>query len=90
MVIAVLGEEPYAESQGDRQDGLGLDAADKQVLTTLAAQGVPVVVVLVSGRPLVVTPQMPDMTALVAAWLPARRAPAWRTCCSGTRPQSGS
>lgn len=70
VVIAVLGEEPYAESQGDRHDDVGLDTADRKVLETLAGLGVPVVVVLVSGRPLVVTPQLPDMAALVAAWLP--------------------
>ena len=70
VVIAVLGESPYAETQGDRQDGMELDTADKQLLTTLAGQGVPVVVVLVSGRPLVVTQQLPEMAALVAAWLP--------------------
>lgn len=70
VVIAVLGEDPYAESQGDRQDGLELNAADKQVLATLAPLGVPIAVVLVSGRPLVITQQLPEMAALAAAWLP--------------------
>jgi beta-glucosidase len=70
VAIAVLGEEPYAESQGDRNDGLELDAADRQVLANLNATGIPIVVVLVSGRPLVITEQLPDMAALVAAWLP--------------------
>jgi beta-glucosidase len=70
LAIAVLGEEPYAESEGDRHDGLELDAADRSVLDNLVAAAIPIVVVLVSGRPLIVTEQLPDVTALVAAWLP--------------------
>jgi len=40
------------------------------VLANLKAAGIPIVVVLMSGRPLVSTKQLPDMAALVAAWLP--------------------
>ena len=69
--IAVVGEQPYAEDQGDRKDHeLGLDSADKAVLANLKKAGVPVVTVLVSGRPLLVTDELPDMSALVASWLP--------------------
>ncbi|GGM84399.1 glycoside hydrolase family 3 N-terminal domain-containing protein [Dactylosporangium sucinum] len=68
--IAVVGETPYAEGQGDRTGSLGLDATDLQTLATLKASGVPVVVVLVSGRPLDVAAQLPDWSALLAAWLP--------------------
>ena len=38
--------------------------------TRCAAPGVPVVVVLVSGRPLDIAAQLPNWNALVAAWLP--------------------
>ena len=68
--IAVIGENPYAEGQGDRPGSLGLDATDLQTLATLRASGVPVVAVLVSGRPLDITAQLPDLSALLAAWLP--------------------
>ncbi|GAA1528331.1 hypothetical protein GCM10009827_051930 [Dactylosporangium maewongense] len=68
--IAVIGETPYAEGQGDRPGSLGLDATDLQALNTLKASGVPVVVVLVSGRPLDIAAQLPDWRALLAAWLP--------------------
>ncbi len=69
--IAVIGEKPYAEGHGDRKDDeLGLDAEDRAVLARLKASGVPVVAVLVSGRPLLVTDELPDMSALVASWLP--------------------
>jgi beta-glucosidase len=68
--IAVVGETPYAEGQGDRTGAMGLDSADLQVLSRLRASGVPVIVVLVSGRPLDIAAQVDGWAALVAAWLP--------------------
>ncbi|MET9453225.1 glycoside hydrolase family 3 N-terminal domain-containing protein [Streptomyces cinerochromogenes] len=68
--VAVVGETPYAEGRGDRPGGLGLDQEDLGTLARLKASGVPVVVVLVSGRPLDITAQLPDWKALLAAWLP--------------------
>ena len=68
--IAVVGETPYAEGQGDRPGAMGLDAADLNVINTLRASGVPVVVLLVSGRPLEISSQLPNWNALVASWLP--------------------
>ena len=70
VAIAVIGETPYAEGQGDRTDGMGLDRNDLSVLNNLRRAGIPTVVVLVSGRPLVVTGQLPDWRGLVAGWLP--------------------
>jgi beta-glucosidase len=70
VAIAVLGETPYAESNGDRSDELTLDGSDQIVLDNLKKAKIPVVVVLVSGRPLVVTKELPSWKALVAAWLP--------------------
>ncbi|MFI8192648.1 glycoside hydrolase family 3 N-terminal domain-containing protein [Streptomyces sp. NPDC085946] len=68
--VAVVGETPYAEMRGDRPGGMGLDQEDLQTLARLKASGVPVVVVLISGRPLDVAAQLPDWKALLAAWLP--------------------
>ncbi|MFV0131997.1 glycoside hydrolase family 3 N-terminal domain-containing protein [Streptomyces sp. HMX87] len=68
--VAVVGETPYAEMRGDRPGGMGLDQEDLQTLARLKASGVPVVVVLVSGRPLDIAAQLPDWNALLAAWLP--------------------
>ncbi|MGP3949468.1 glycoside hydrolase family 3 protein [Streptomyces sp. 7N604] len=68
--IAVVGETPYAEGKGDRPEGLGLDSEDLDTLARLKASGVPVVVVLVSGRPLDIASELPSWDALVAAWLP--------------------
>jgi beta-glucosidase len=68
--IAVVGETPYAEGQGDRTGSMSLDATDLATLSRLRAAGVPVIVVLVSGRPLDVAAEIGNWNALLAAWLP--------------------
>ncbi|GIH05639.1 beta-glucosidase [Rhizocola hellebori] len=68
--IAVIGELPYAEYQGDRPEGVRLDPGDVAVLASLKASGVPVIVVLISGRPMDVAAHLPGWDALVAGWLP--------------------
>ena len=70
VAVAVVGETPYAEGAGDRPGGMGLDSADLATINTLRASGVPVVVVLVSGRPLDIGAQLPNWNGLVASWLP--------------------
>ena len=70
VAVAVIGETPYAEGVGDRPSGMGLDQADVATLQTLRDSGVPVVVVLVSGRPLDISAQLSTWDGLVAAWLP--------------------
>ena len=70
VAVAVVGETPYAEGQGDRPNGLGLDAEDVALIGKLKASGVPLVVVTVSGRPLDISAQLPSIDGLVAAWLP--------------------
>jgi beta-glucosidase len=68
--IAVVGETPYAEGMGDRPGSMSLDSTDINTINTLRNAGVPVVVVLVSGRPLDIAAQLGNWNALVAAWLP--------------------
>jgi beta-glucosidase len=70
VAVAVVGETPYAEGQGDRRQGMGLDQEDLATLSRLRASGVPVVVVLVSGRPMDIASELPNWNALLAAWLP--------------------
>jgi beta-glucosidase len=70
VAVAVIGEKPYAEYEGDREDDLRLDETDRAVLAKLKAAGVPVVTVILSGRPLDITAELPDFAALVAGWLP--------------------
>jgi beta-glucosidase len=68
--IAVVGETPYAEGAGDRPGSMSLDTADINAINTLRGAGIPVVVVLVSGRPMDIASQLPNWNALLAAWLP--------------------
>jgi beta-glucosidase len=70
VAVVVVGERPYAEWFGDRTDALGLDAEDLETLAAVKRSGVPTAVILVSGRPLVVTDQLADVRAFIAAWLP--------------------
>lgn len=68
-VIVVIGESPYAEMKGDRTD-LALDSEDIAAVRTARKDGIPVVVVLMSGRPMILEPILGDVDALIAAWLP--------------------
>ncbi|EFM11370.1 glycoside hydrolase family 3 domain protein [Paenibacillus curdlanolyticus YK9] len=70
VAIVVIGEQPYAEMHGDNLNGLKLSDVDLATLANVKASGVPTVVVLVSGRPLIITEQMNDWAGLVEAWLP--------------------
>ncbi|TDD63556.1 glycoside hydrolase family 3 protein [Actinomadura rubrisoli] len=70
VAVAVVGEKPYAEYHGDRTDDLRLAKADLKAISRLRAAKIPVVVVLVSGRPLNVASEIAKWDGLVAAWLP--------------------
>ncbi len=75
IAIIVVGENPYAESVGDIGDGTGwhkltLREEHQKYIDAYANKGPKVVVVLVSGRPLVTTRQIDHSDAFVAAWLP--------------------
>ena len=70
--IVVFGETPYAEFQGDIKS-LQLRADLRGPLETmrrLKAQGIPVVAVMLTGRPLFVNPELNVADAFVVAWLP--------------------
>jgi beta-glucosidase len=68
-VIVVVGESPYAETKGDRSD-LRLPANDVALVEKAKSAGVPVVTVLLSGRPLILGNALDASDALLAAWLP--------------------
>jgi beta-glucosidase len=69
IVVAVVGEDPYAEGSGDRQK-LELFPQDLALIEAAKRSGKPVVVVLISGRPLILGDVLDSATAVVAAWLP--------------------
>ncbi len=86
--VAVIGEKPYAEMFGDRKD-LSLDPADVETVKNLKKAGVPVVVVLYSGRPLILDPILNDADAIVAAWLPGTEGDGMTDVLFGGLPFSG-
>ena len=67
--IVVVGETPYAEGFGDRSD-LALAEDDVAAVNQMKQAGIPVVVVLISGRPLLLGDALDQADAFVAAWLP--------------------
>jgi len=68
MGIVVIGETPYAEFQGYSED-LALTAEDTATAMAVC-EAMPCVVVLVTGRPLIVNDVLDSAEALVVAWLP--------------------
>lgn len=72
VAIVVFGENPYAEFQGDLPNLLYKpgDDRDLQLLRKLKADGIPVVAVFLSGRPLWMNREINVADAFVAAWLP--------------------
>jgi beta-glucosidase len=67
--IVVLAEKPYAEGVGDLKD-ISLQDQEIKLIEAVRKQSKTVVVILVSGRPRVITDQFPLAEAWVAAWLP--------------------
>jgi beta-glucosidase len=72
VAIVVFGENPYAEFQGDISsvEYSPGEKPDLALLRTLKAQGIPVVAVFLSGRPLWVNGEINASDAFIAAWLP--------------------
>jgi beta-glucosidase len=67
--IVVLAENPYAEGVGDEKD-ISLTENEIKLLESVHAQSESVIVILLSGRPRVITDGLPIADAWVAAWLP--------------------
>ncbi len=67
--IAVVGEMPYAEGVGDKAD-LSLSDVDIKTINNLRPLVDKLIVVILSGRPLIITDQFSTADAWVAAWLP--------------------
>jgi beta-glucosidase len=66
--IVVVGEAPYSEQFGDNLN-LTIPAPGPAIIQNVCSS-IKCVVVLISGRPLVVEPYINTIDALVAAWLP--------------------
>ncbi len=67
--IVVVGENPYAEGAGDDAD-LSLSDEDLALLEKVRTAQVPTVVILLSGRPMIIEQALGSSDAFLAAWLP--------------------
>ncbi|MCX6121303.1 MAG: glycoside hydrolase family 3 C-terminal domain-containing protein [Ignavibacteriales bacterium] len=67
--LVVIGERPYAEMYGDAFD-LRLSANDIALVKKMKGYGAPVILILVSGRPLIIEDVLHYSDVIVAAWLP--------------------
>ncbi|KAK4414821.1 Beta-glucosidase BoGH3B [Sesamum alatum] len=66
--IVVVGEPPYSETFGDSTN-LTIPDPGPSIITNVCAS-VKCVIVLITGRPVVIQPYLAQIDALVAAWLP--------------------
>jgi beta-glucosidase len=71
-IVVCVGELPYAESGGDAPGNqpFTLTSAHKTLISQCAASNIPVIVVMYSGRPLVITDDIALSKAWLQAWLP--------------------
>ena len=71
VAVVVLGEKPYAEFEGDVPHlAFRPQPAEEELIARLKAQGIRVVVVFLSGRPMFTGKLINQADAFVAAWLP--------------------
>jgi beta-glucosidase len=72
-VIAVIGEQPYVEGGGDSGD-LSVDDPQVRMIRRLKQKGLPVITLLVSGRPMIIPHVLHNSDAFIASWLPGTEA----------------
>lgn len=84
--IVVLGETPYAEGVGDKAN---LTLAGASIVDLMRKQANKVVLVIVSGRPVIITELLPKVDAAVAAWLPGTEGQGIADVLSGDQPFTG-
>ncbi len=67
--IAIVSEKPYAEGWGDNANPT-ISTEDLQAIENLKKSSEKIIVIILSGRPLIITDQIPSWDATIAAWLP--------------------
>jgi beta-glucosidase len=97
--VVVVGETPYAEGPGDYNGALwapngvqkmALSDADTQAIETVCSQAASCTVLVVSGRPLIIPPEVLDqIDALVASWLPGSEGKGVADVLFGKKPFTG-
>jgi beta-glucosidase len=86
--IVCLHEIPYAEGFGDRED-LTLSGEEIDLIKRVRARCQQLVVIIFSGRPLLIAGQLPLAEAWVAAWLPGTEAQGITDVLFGDYPSTG-
>lgn len=86
--VVVIGEQPYAEGRGDRSD-LAISDEDMEVVRRVRSANTPTVVILLSGRPMILDEILGECDALVAAWLPGTEAQGITDVLFGDYPPTG-
>jgi beta-glucosidase len=101
--VVVLYENPYAEFEGDTNDPSLANASGSQdpsghviydglaggIVSTMAAAKIPLVLVLVTGRPLRIESYLSQFAAVVAAWLPGSEGEGVADVLYGAAPFTG-
>ncbi len=86
--IAIVGEKPYAEGWGDNGNP-SLSSEDLQTISSLRKASKKVLVIIISGRPLLLPPEANEWDAVVAAWLPGSEGEGVADVLFGTKPFVG-
>ncbi len=73
LAVVVVGETPYAEGGGDNPNPQ-LSSGDLSVIANVQKLKIPYVVLLISGRPIILNNVITDANAFVACWLPGTEA----------------
>lgn len=68
VVVAVLGEASEFTGEAASRSDIGLPQSQKSLLDTLSKLGKPLVVVMLSGRPLTIEKEVAQSTAFLQAW----------------------
>lgn len=69
VAIVCVGEAPYTEKPGDLND-MWLPQAQRDLVKAIAETGTPVVMVLIEGRPRIVSDIVPKTEAVLMGYLP--------------------
>jgi beta-glucosidase len=88
VAVVVVGETPYAEGAGDNSV-LNLNSTDLNVIANVKKLNIPYVVILLSGRPLMVENIINGADAFITAWLPGTEAAGITDVLFGDYPFTG-
>jgi beta-glucosidase len=69
-IVCVVGESPYAEGSGDVTVPNFSAVPNYGLIQTCVSSGKPVILVMLTGRPMLLTSPATSCQAIVAAWLP--------------------